>query len=349
MRRPPGGGAHDGPDGSGDMALGIDVGGTKVLGVVLDRWGRVLAEKKLELALSWKGSATTASSNDIGGPVGESRATGSAGGREVIGDSREGSGADAVLHLIRILSLELSTEVAGDPGAAVIPRIGLGIPGAMDEAGIPQFSANLRALQGIDASQRLMEQLGEESGMHDAGDCLRVVVENDANCALVGEAVLGAAKGFDDVLLVTLGTGIGGALVVGGRLVHGAHGYAGEVGHVPVEPGGIQCPCGRRGCFERYVSGTASVYISVDEMPGYLARALAAVILVVDPAVVVVGGGFGAAMGERLLSPSRRLLPGLLPEYGGGQVPELVPAELGERAGAIGAALLALALEPAAG
>jgi glucokinase len=83
-----------------------------------------------------------------------------------------------------------------------------------------------------------------------------VVADNDATCAAWGEKQLGAAQGLEDVVLVTLGTGIGGGIISGGELQRGANGFAGEIGHMVVDPDGPPCPCGRRGCWERYASGT---------------------------------------------------------------------------------------------
>ena len=82
-----------------------------------------------------------------------------------------------------------------------------------------------------------------------------VRVDNDATCAAWGERQAGAAQGYDDVILATLGTGIGGGIVVGGALLRGANGFAGEIGHMVVDPQGPPCPCGQRGCWERYASG----------------------------------------------------------------------------------------------
>ncbi len=84
-----------------------------------------------------------------------------------------------------------------------------------------------------------------------------VVVDNDATCALVAEATVGAAKGVTDAVLVTLGTGIGGAVLAGGAIQRGANGFVGEIGHMVVDPDGPDCPCGRRGCWERFASGSA--------------------------------------------------------------------------------------------
>ena len=83
----------------------------------------------------------------------------------------------------------------------------------------------------------------------------RIVVENDANLAVLAEHRLGAARGYRHVVMVTLGTGIGGGLIVDGRVQVGGHGFAGEIGHMVVDPAGPPCPCGRRGCWERFASG----------------------------------------------------------------------------------------------
>ena len=108
----------------------------------------------------------------------------------------------------------------------------------------------------------------------------RVVIENDANLAVLAEHRLGAARGYRHVVMVTLGTGIGGGVVVDGRVQVGRHGFAGEIGHMVVDPAGPPCPCGRRGCWERFASGGGL---------GLLAReaALAGTL----PGVVALAGG----------------------------------------------------------
>ena len=85
---------------------------------------------------------------------------------------------------------------------------------------------------------------------------LPIRVDNDATCATWGEHLAGAARGVDDVVLVTLGTGIGAGIIADGELVRGAHGFGGEAGHMVVDPHGPPCPCGRRGCWERFASGS---------------------------------------------------------------------------------------------
>jgi glucokinase len=168
--------------------------------------------------------------------------------------------------------------------------------------------------------------------------------------------------------MVTIGTGIGGGIVLGGELYRGAHGMAGEIGHTVVQLDGEPCQCGQNGCWERYASGTALGRIARDAgfkggedvvaraangdaaaldvlntFARWMAIGLAGLVNVLDPEVVVLGGGLVEA-GELLLAPLRDWLSRLI--EGGEHRPPvpLLPATLGERAGAIGAALLARGL-----
>ncbi len=114
--------------------------------------------------------------------------------------------------------------------------------------GVLQAAPNLDGVAHFDVAGRLRAVF--------AGREMRIEVDNDATCATVTEWRLGAGTGVSDLVLVTLGTGIGGGLVVNGELVHGRNGFAGEFGHMVVDPTGPLCPCGRRGCWERYASGS---------------------------------------------------------------------------------------------
>ncbi|WP_408899104.1 ROK family protein [Nocardioides sp. R1-1] len=196
---------------------------------------------------------------------------------------------------------------------------------------------------------------------------LAVVLDNDANCAALAELTLGAAREARSALLVTIGTGIGGAVVLGGRVVRGAHGLAGEFGHMQVVPDGLACECGLRGCWEQYCSGRALERVARVALGRHLdgpevtalARAgdevarhafasigtwlgvgVAGLVSAFDPELVVVGGGV-SAVGDLLLAPARTALVGSLQGTAYRAVPALVPARLGPEAGAIGAALLA--------
>lgn len=195
----------------------------------------------------------------------------------------------------------------------------------------------------------------------------RVRVENDASCAAWGEYAFGSARGARTALVVTQGTGIGGGIVHDGRLFRGAHGFGGEIGHMVVDPDGPPCPCGKRGCWERYASGSAlgamgseafgrkvrgeevtaaaaggdAAAIDVLAKFGWwVALGLANLTELIDPDVVVLGGGLVEA-GELLLGPTREAFAQLVQGWAHRPAVEIVPAALGERAGAIGAAGLA--------
>src|SRR5205823_7234153 len=120
-----------------------------------------------------------------------------------------------------------------------------GVPGLVDRDGVLRVAPNLRGAAGLAVRQEMQARVG-----------VPVQADNDATCAAWGERALGAARGLDEVVLVTLGTGIGGGLISGGRIQRGANRFAGEIGHMVVDPSGPPCPCGRRGCWERYASGS---------------------------------------------------------------------------------------------
>ena len=125
-------------------------------------------------------------------------------------------------------------------------RVGVGAPGLVDGDGVLQFAPNLPRILGLAVRDGLEKRLPGIS----------VTVGNDATCAAWAERVLGAGRGSDELLMVTLGTGIGGGMVTGGRLLMGANGFAGEIGHIVVDVNGPPCPCGKRGCWERFASGS---------------------------------------------------------------------------------------------
>jgi glucokinase len=124
---------------------------------------------------------------------------------------------------------------------------GIGIPGIIDmQTGMLRKSANLPGFENYPVRAEIERRLGAP-----------VVLENDANVAALGEQWLGAARGVPNMAVVTLGTGIGGGIVLGGKIWHGMHGMAGEFGHVTIEPEGHPCGCGNHGCAEQYASATA--------------------------------------------------------------------------------------------
>jgi glucokinase len=195
----------------------------------------------------------------------------------------------------------------------------------------------------------------------------RVVLDNDAHCAAEAELAIGAGRAAGSFLLVNIGTGIGGGVVLDGRVWRGAGGMAGEFGHMQVVPDGLACECGLRGCWEQYCSGRALERVvrvglgshldgpevterakAGDELARqafatigtWLGVGLANLAAAFDPALLVVGGGV-SSVGDLLLDPAREALARSLVASAHRTVPPIVPAALGSEAGAIGAALLA--------
>jgi glucokinase len=195
---------------------------------------------------------------------------------------------------------------------------------------------------------------------------LPVLVANDANAALWAEHRFGAAAGVTDVVMVTLGTGIGGALLLDGRLHAGRNGMAGEFGHMRVVPDGRPCECGHTGCWEQYCSGKALARFAREagssavgpaitvgagrgetvalgafaEVGRWLGVGVADLVAAFDPDLVLVGGGVSAA-GDLLLVPARRTFAETLVGRGHRTEPPILGAALGPLAGLVGAADLA--------
>lgn len=132
-------------------------------------------------------------------------------------------------------------------GESDLAGVGVGIPGFIHmETGVVAGWANNPAFNGYPIRDRIETSLGT-----------KVILENDANAAALGETWMGAGRGVQDLVLLTLGTGIGGGIVIGGRILHGAQGMAAELGHLTVSPNGNPCGCGNRGCVEKHASATA--------------------------------------------------------------------------------------------
>lgn len=240
--------------------------------------------------------------------------------------------------------------------------VGVGLPGLLDrQAGCVRLSPNLGWLEDVPVAELLARELGLAPA--------RIRLENDANAAALGEQWLGAARGQRDLLLLTLGTGIGGGLILGGELFVGA-GLAGEVGHLTIDPDGPPCGCGARGCLETLASASAARRRALErglpadspgdlvrlaelarerhgperillEAVGYdLGRGVAAVLALLDVRTYVFGGGFSAALD--VLEPGIRRA---LSQWSYGErvsAVRLLEARLGASAGWIGAARLAL-------
>lgn len=131
-----------------------------------------------------------------------------------------------------------------------VEGVGLGVPGpVLDSSIVPIVCANLGGWGNRNVSIELSELLGG----------IRVLVGNDANVAALGEIWMGAAQGCRSAVMVTLGTGVGGGVIINGKVFSGTHGVASEIGHMIVVAGGEQCTCGNRGCWERYASATAII------------------------------------------------------------------------------------------
>lgn len=151
---------------------------------------------------------------------------------------------DDLIHQMVQGSRELMDR-SGVSDAEVL-AVGIGSPGPLDfETGCVISLSNLPGLDGLPIRDRVSEGLG-----------LPAVLENDANTAAYGEYICGHAGGTGDMVMLTLGTGVGSGIIIDGKILHGAHGLGGEIGHMIVEPDGELCGCGQRGCLERYCSAT---------------------------------------------------------------------------------------------
>ncbi|GHF59526.1 sugar kinase [Kitasatospora xanthocidica] len=256
-------------------------------------------------------------------------------------------GPDAVLETVLAAARRLAERHR--PAA-----VGIVVPGIVDEAaGTAVLAANL-GWRRLPVRARLAEELG-----------LPVALGHDVRAGGLAEARIGAGRGSRDFLFVPVGTGIAAAVVSNGRAVTGSHTRAGELGHLVVRPDGDPCPCGGRGCLEtvasaaavarRYAAATGEGGVTAEdvgeraaagdptaatvwtEAVEALADALTTAVTLLDPERIVIGGGLARA-GERYLAPLRAAVAGRLTFQ---RPPEIVPAELGHRAGCQGAALLA--------
>ena len=310
------------------LAIGVDVGGTKVLGGVVDSAGNILRTFREETPAS---------------------------------------GGSALNTTIARVITEL--QKTHDTSAVGISAAGLVCADRATMLGAP----NIKDWDGVNIARALKDLCQ-----------VNAIVENDANSAAWAERVYGAGRGAENVIMVTVGTGIGGAAIVDGRLLRGANGTGAEFGHMRVVPNGELCGCGIRGCFERYASGTALVSRTRDEVAknpedgrallalgnglveglignhitqaaqngdrisiaaletagDWLGAGIATLSMLFDPAIVVIGGGVADA-GELLLGPARRAMEREMPFSGKHPVPEIVLAKLGNDAGLVGVADLA--------
>ncbi|HXE62616.1 MAG TPA: ROK family protein [Bryobacteraceae bacterium] len=161
----------------------------------------------------------------------------------VTGHTQYSEGREALMDDM----VEAIDTVRAKQGAAGLDGIGVVVPGFISlEEGVVRNCNNIPALENFPIRDELSRRLNAP-----------VILENDANAAALGERWMGAGQGFDDLVLLTLGTGIGGGIVANGKMVRGFMGMAGELGHITVVPNGLPCGCGNRGCLEKHASATA--------------------------------------------------------------------------------------------
>ncbi len=238
---------------------------------------------------------------------------------------------------------------------AQIMGIGIGAPGLVDsKKGIVHCLTNVPGWKNVNLKSLLERKTG-----------IKTCIDNDVNLMAFAESKFGAAKGFNYVFCVTLGTGVGGGIVIGGRIYRGASQSAGEIGHVSINPNGPRCKCGSKGCLEAYIGNNAVVKMAKDmnkayftpqsitdaakkgdyaakqiwsNVAGFLSVGLAMVINVLNPDIIVIGGGMAGA-GKFLFDPLRKNIQKNAMEVPAKAV-KIVAAKLGNDAGIIGAAEL---------
>lgn len=322
------------------VGIGIDVGGTKILA----------------------GAVTTSG--------------------EVLAISREPSPADTDdLAAALCAAVDGLTSMLGDD-AGRVRALGLALPGLVRPDGVLRAAPNLGAAADVDIQigprfgEPVIERIAAAGGSISAG----AAYDNDATCAAFAEATVGAAAGDGDVVVISFGTGIGAGVVIGGKVVRGGHGFAGEIGHVVIDPNGPDCPCGRRGCWERYASGPALAALArakglglvgdspshpteeelraedvvdaaragdalaleiVEDFASWVALGLSNAVELLDPARFVLGGGLMQSA-DVLLQPIRKAFVAETRPAHQRDGSDLVVATLGGDAALIGAALLGL-------
>lgn len=306
---------------SAPVAIGVDVGGTKLVAATLDADGAVVERRRLST------------------PAGE---------------------GDRLLDTL--------TEIVEGLGGGL--PVGIGIAAIVDPAGVVRYGPNI-GVRDLPLAELLADRLD-----------VPVVVKNDATVAAYGEYRIGAGRDADEMLMLTLGTGVGGGIVLDGRILEGRGGFAGELGHIIVHEGGRPCPCGNRGCLEAYASGTAigltarerlvdreitSTLREVVQLDGkavtsaavdgdafardvlreagsWLGVGMASLANALDPELIVVGGGAAIQAADFVIPAARQALADRLLGRAFRTPPEVVHATLSDDAGMVGAGLLAAAV-----
>lgn len=289
-----------------NRAAGIDVGGTKCLGVVINADHSITSEHDIV--------------HEVRHPTPH---------------------ASKLVDALAVLAGEL-----GD-----VDSLGVGVPGLITLDGVMRASPNIPGSVDIAVGPELSARLGRH-----------VHIDNDGNLAALAEWRYGAGRGARNMWMVTLGTGIGGGHVLEGKVQRGVNGFAGEIGHMVVNPDGPRCTCGRKGCWEVYASGRGLKMLAAGE-PGesvierarrgdadavtvleafarWVALGLSNLTNISDPDVIVIGGGV-SENADVMMPIVRRWFVELLYSPEQRTHPDLRIAQLGEHAGAIGAALLA--------
>ncbi len=270
-----------------------------------------------------------------------------------------------------LASLAKAVMASGGAAAQDVEYVGIGIPGAVAGGDI-LYTANI-PMKNVPLEKLFRQHLD-----------LPVLLGNDADCAAVGEWSCGVGRGTKHFIVITLGTGVGGGMILNGKLYSGC-GAGGEVGHIVVQKDGVPCNCGRRGCWEAYASATGLIRETTEAMKAhpesllhqvaaqngavdgrtsfqaaeqgdetalavcrsyaeYLASGLTDLVNILHPEAVALGGGVAAAPEYLLLDPVREIVARECYARHVGQVPHIVRAELGNDAGIIGAAMLGRAI-----
>jgi glucokinase len=317
---------------AGAYVVGMDLGGTKILATVVDQGGEIAAEAKLR--------------------------------------TKAERGPSAVIERMA----ETARQAARQAGIdwAAVKGVGVGAPGPMNpETGVVYNPPNLAGWDEVALGPLLSKALG-----------VPVCLENDVNLGTLGEYALGAGRGTRDMVGVFVGTGVGGGLILDGKLRSGFRHAAAEVGHMIVMADGPVCGCGKRGCLESVASRTAierDIRLGIaagrrsliDKLiedkgrmtSGVLAKALrkgdplvsevmsrvqwhlglhaASIVNLIDPEMIVFGGGVVEALGDEFLEPVRVTARQYYIQQTDAEKVRIVPAELGDYAGVLGAAVLA--------
>lgn len=271
----------------------------------------------------------------------------------------EGTGSSSVMETI----CESIRELTAEQGCEITEFSGIGVSAAgcinSVTGSVAANGGNVPGWSRTEVCSILRKEFG-----------IPATLANDANCAVLGEFWKGAASGYTDVVGVTLGTGVGGGVITGGRLLEGAHGYAGELGHFPTHAGGERCVCGSEGCFERYASTSALIRRATEADPELrngrilfraaeagepeaialldswieeIACGITGLVHIFDPQLVLIGGGV-SAQESLLIKPLRdKVLAMVMPDYA--QDLEFRRAALGNDAGMIGAVYYFLSKE----